>query len=387
MQHIDVFYDSPIAILCEDWSQVRQAVMNDREEGLDWLDRRLEREPNYLHRLRGLHRIVDANSAALALLGVADLAELGEKVGQLLPADPSGNVVRAIARGERMCRGERDLPNARGGFTPILWQTRLPERDDEFDRVYFFAVDVSEQKQAEMANREAQAALAHAGRLSLVGELVASMTHEVSQPVSSITMLADTTSRWLAMEPANVEQARASIERISGSARHAAAIIRRIRDFSSSKTIEYASENLKTLLDGAVQILEHEARRLGVEVAVSLPPGLPSVRVDPIQIKQVVVNLVVNALQAVSERDGTGASPFVHLTADRAGDLVRITIADNGPGIEEPARLFQPFYSTKSEGLGLGLSICRRIVEEHGGTLEVSGGSSGATAVFTLRTV
>jgi two-component system sensor kinase FixL len=382
--HLDVFRESPIAILCEDWSEVRHAVLRDNESGGHLAMRMLERDPDYLARLRRQHRIVDANPAALRLLGVADIAELREKVSTLLPPDPNGSVVGAIARGERVCQGERVLFNAQGKATPILWKTTLPERAEDYGRVYFFAVDISEEKRAQEALDAARAALNHAGRLSLVGELVASMTHEVSQPISSISLLAEAASRWLGQSPPDLEEARNFVGRINASASHAAQVIRRIRDFSRSSRTQFADVSPLTLVGEAIALVEHEAGRQGVRLEIEFPSDLPSVTVDPIQVKQVVVNIAVNAFQAMASDDRPDRDKVVSFRGRLREGSVVFAITDTGPGIGDLDRVLEPFFSTKPEGLGLGLSICKRIVEDHGGELTITSGSDGTEVVFDL---
>jgi two-component system sensor kinase FixL len=382
--HLDVFRESPIAILCEDWAEVRRAVLRDREARGEAAMRVLSRDPDYLAQLRMQHRIVDANPAALRLLGVADIGELHEKVATLLPADPNGSVVSAIARGERVCQGERVLFNAQGKPTPILWKTTLPERVEDFGRVYFFAVDISEEKRAQEALDEARAAVNHAGRLSLVGELVASMTHEVSQPISSISLLAEAASRWLAQSPPNLGEAQIFVGRINASASHAAQVIRRIRDFSRSSRTQFAEVSPVLLVGDAIALVEHEARRQGVRVETEFASSPPAVVADAIQIKQVLVNIAVNAFQAMAgdERIDRDRTVSIHVTL-RQGFVV-FAVRDTGPGIADLGRILEPFFSTKPEGLGLGLSICKRIVEDHGGELAISSGDGGTEVVFTL---
>ncbi|UYY58095.1 sensor histidine kinase [Sphingomonas sp. S2-65] len=384
IRHPDVFLESPIAILCEDWEEIRAAVLRDCASGEGGLERVLDDDPDYLRKLRHHHRIVDANPAALRLLGVSSIAVLEEKVGVLLPADPNGAVVRAIARGERVCRGERDLVGGDGRRTPILWQTTLPERAEDFGRVYFFAVDISEQKRAQEALDVARAALNHAGRLSLVGELVASMTHEVSQPISSISVFAEAASRWLAQTPPNLEEARTFVGRINTSATHAAQVIRSIRDFSRSSRTQFVEVAPAKLVGEAIALIEHEARGQAIRIDFTMKGLLPQVAADPIQIKQVLVNVAINAFQAMATDGGTNEDRIVSFALEREDRFVVFRIRDTGPGVVDVDRALEPFFTTKPEGLGLGLSICKRIVEDHGGELRIISSGTGTEVVFTL---
>lgn len=384
MNHPDVFLDSPIAILCEDWSKIREVVLQDFGDDVERLNQRIEEDETYLHRLRGIHSIVDANPAALQLLGVRDVAHLQSIVHMLLPADPTGQVVKAIVGGERRCEGERDLPSALGNRTPILWRSTLPEDPANFNRVYFFAVDVSRQKQAQAELDLARANLNHAGRLSLVGELVASMTHEVSQPISSIAILAGAMDKWLSHEPPRVEKAAALTRKVLANANHAGEVIARVRDFSRSAKHHLSEVDPTKLLSEAIALVEPESWRQGISVSVSAQTGLRPISVDPIQIKQVVVNLVINAIQATSGQVNGARERRIEVAVRETRDSCHFSIADTGPGFADLTAAVTPFFSTKREGLGLGLSICRRIVEDHGGVLDIESAPSGARVTFTV---
>lgn len=382
--HSDLFIESPIAVLCEDWSSIRTRVLEDGASDRAAFAGSLDDDPGYVQRLRTSHRFVDANPAALRLLGVQDLEELRERSPVLLPADPKGSVIRAILTGERFCEGERDFVNALGVRVQILWRTNLPATAEDFRRVYFFAVDISGQKQAQEALDAARDKLNHAGRLSLVGELVASMTHEVAQPISSIGMLAASAVRWLKHQPPRILEAEGVISRIVSSAGHAAQVLGRTRDFSRSARTTCVETAPVQVVTEALALVEYEARRHRVTLSVEADPDLPSIMADPIQIKQVIVNVVVNAFQAIASDPDADPRRAVTVEALRDDGGVLFRIRDTGPGITDKEKALEPFFSTKKEGLGLGLAICKRIVAHHGGILAIVTHDDGTEVNFTV---
>jgi two-component system sensor kinase FixL len=383
--HHDLFHISPISILCEDWSSVRAEVMRKIDEGITDFDAFLDANPAFIAGVRKLHSVVDANPAALSLIGVTSLEALRADVSRYLPADPQASFMRAMARGERQCQGERKIVRDDGTFIPIIWRVTLPKAPEDFDRVYFHAVDVTEQKRAEEELHVARSNLNHAGRLSLVGELSTSLAHEISQPLSSIVTYSHLAEKVLRTGNEGEVKAAAMVERIGRNARHATGVVNRIKDFARRRTAEFAPIDTVSLLEDALALVEHEAGRLGATVVLELPKTLPPVHGDRIQIQQVVVNVIINALQAMTNQESTLRRVVV--SAARAdSSIVEISIDDTGPGIpkSEMERIFEPFFSTKPEGVGLGLSICRRIVDEHGGRLWVVDNPGGASVRFTL---
>lgn len=384
LNHPAVFDRSPVSILCEDWSRIRIEVMKKLAEGVGDFAQYLLDHPEFIYQVRQHHRIVDANPIAIRLLGVRGLADLQGRVGNLLPADIESNtrVLLAMARGDRYCEGERILRTPDGRTVPIVWRAGLPEGDEGYDQLYFFAFDMSEQKKAQEALLAARENLSHSGRLSLVGELAASMAHEIAQPISSIVTHAHATRMWL--RRGVTDEAMASLTRIGASAEHAAQVVRRIKDFSRRSATEMSPHDPRELVRGAVALIEHEARRSRTPVSVELGADLPRVMADHTQIQQVLVNIVVNALQAIVGSDAVSRS--VRILAVSSGDMVEFHVEDTGPGLTQEAleQIFEPFFSTKAQGTGLGLAISRRIIEDHGGRLWAASRAGGATFSFTL---
>jgi len=383
----DIFWISPVAILCEDWSGVWQVVKERLAASNGDLDELLRTHPELMFEARRRHAIVDANPAALELLRVPDLESLVARMGELLPADPTSNgkVLRAMARGAASCSGERRLRHADGQVVPLMWRATLPASEAGMRRIYFFAIDVTEEKRAEEALLTARTTLGHAARLSLVGELTASVAHEMAQPIGAIASYAGAARRWLSAAPPNVTEALASVVRIGNSACHAAQVLKRVKDFSRRGQGGCVRLAPLEAVRQAIALVEHEARRNDTRLVVDMPDAVPEVLVDPTQLQQVLVNIVVNAIQAMA---GAGSRLRCVTVSVRlcSADELTFLIRDTGPGISRDAagQLFEPFYTSKTEGVGLGLSICKRIVEDHGGRLWAGTVDSGAEFGFSI---
>lgn len=397
LRHADLFDVSPISILCEDWSGVKRAIDAVIAGGVTDFDRFLEDNPQFFIEVRRFHRILDANRSALDLLGFLDKHSFLEESRVRLPANPASNaqVFKAMVRGDSVCQGERVLHTRDGRTVPILWRASLPAGPadpDAYSRLYFFAVDVSELKRVQEALMAAQANLSHAGRLSLVGELAASLTHEVSQPLVSIASHAAAATRWLSREPPNLEEVATSLKRITASTQHAVRIVGKMRSFARRGELVTEPMKPQDCIADAVTLVEHEAYRQKTRIDVDIPPQLPAILGDRTQIQQVIVNIAYNAIQAMQAAKSPERRIVIAATisnnADDAG-AVTFTVADTGPGIPDGllSRIFEPFFSTKEEGMGLGLSICKTIVEEHGGKLWAANGPQGATLSFSLPVV
>jgi C4-dicarboxylate-specific signal transduction histidine kinase len=212
--------------------------------------------------------------------------------------------------------------------------------------------------------------LAHANRVATMGQLSASIAHEVNQPLAALLTNAETAVRWLAREPANLEKAKPLMDRVIGEGRRAADIVSRIRDFSKKAPARREDLEINEAILEIMGLTRVATSQHGVSVEMRLSEGLPRILGDRVQLQQVVLNLIMNAIEAMSEvSDGSRELSIDTSRAEPNAVLVRIS--DCGPGLPlvNSERIFEAFYSTKSNGLGMGLSICRSIVDAHGGRL------------------
>jgi PAS domain S-box-containing protein len=245
-------------------------------------------------------------------------------------------------------------------------------------------MDVTERKQSEDALRKVSEELAHLTRVMTVGELTASIAHEVNQPLAAVVTNANAGERWLSAAPPNIEEAHQALRRISRDANRASDVIARIRAFLARAGEHKTMLKLDEVIAEVVGLLQGEARAKGLTVSVA--PDLPPVLADRIQLQQVMLNLVVNAMEAMVSVPEPARALELGAQRYRSDDL-RVFVRDAGPGLSEehPERVFDAFYTTKPQGLGMGLAISRSIIEAHGGRLWATPNEGpGATFHFTL---
>jgi PAS domain S-box-containing protein len=263
----------------------------------------------------------------------------------------------------------------------------LPIFDDAGHFVGYRGVGrhITERKQAEESLRAMQAELAHANRVATMGQLTASISHEVAQPVAASITYANAALRWLAGVPPNLDEVRAALDRILRSGKRASEVIGRIRALVRRETPRNDRFDLNEMIREVIVLTQAELGRNGISLRTELAESLPAVFGDRIQLQQVTLNLILNAVEAMAGPREQTLDLLISTEKEAAGDL-RVTVCDSGPGLPpDSIRLFEAFYTTKSGGMGMGLSICRSIVEAHGGRIWAEPNDPrGAVFHFTL---
>ena len=241
-------------------------------------------------------------------------------------------------------------------------------------------------RKAEETLRETQAALAHVTRVMTMGELTASIAHEVNQPLAGIVINGNACLRWLAGESPNLAEAREAAQRIIRDGTRASEIIARIRALAKKTSTLAERVDLNEAIREVVALSQGEARKHDAALRTQLPDDLPPVRGDRVQLQQVVLNLIMNGLEAMSAVHDRPRELVIRTQTGEALQ-VRVTVRDSGVGLDSqaPERIFEAFYTTRPGGMGMGLSISRTIVANHGGRLSVvAQDGPGATFEFTL---
>jgi two-component system sensor kinase FixL len=249
-----------------------------------------------------------------------------------------------------------------------------------------FIHDITERQQVELRLQDLQAELAHVGRISGMVSLASSLAHELNQPLTAVANYCETARDLLAAptDDGTIETVREALDKAAKEAVRAGQIVRRLRNFIGNGATERQVESLTRLITEANALALVGSKEHGIEVHVELDPDADLVFVDRVQIQQVLTNLITNAIDAMIERE---VRSLTIRTAAGPEDLVTLSIEDTGSGISEAVapRLFQPFVTSKKTGMGIGLSICRTIVEAHGGRIWCEPRAGGGTAFhFTL---
>jgi signal transduction histidine kinase len=265
-----------------------------------------------------------------------------------------------------------------------LEDTQLPE-----SIVSIFAARASAELERQRAEEQAQrhlAELAHVSRISTMGEMATGVAHELNQPLTSINTLADVAKRMLSSEAPVIHDIIKILDKISTQTMRTSEIVRRLREFVTKRPPKTEDINLNALVKEVVGFVEAELRKHKIELRLKLGDGLPVVSADSIQIEQVILNLVRNAIEAMNEAQSDICELTIKTSVNSDGN-VQTVISDTGPGMDKEslARIFEPFVTTKSEGMGVGLSISRSIIERHGGRLcAESTPRQGTVFSFTL---
>jgi C4-dicarboxylate-specific signal transduction histidine kinase len=242
---------------------------------------------------------------------------------------------------------------------------------------------VTDRLRAEEQGRQHLQQLAHVGRISAMGEMASAIAHEINQPLTAVRTYAQASQRLLA-RGAQPEDLSNTLERVAAQADRAAEIIRRLRGFMAKEEVRAAPVAPNFIVREVADLCRHEAQQNGVQMQLDLAEGLPRVEVDCIQIEQIVLNLVRNAIEAMQQLPPTSARELT-VSTRREGDDVVICVQDSGPGVppELAASVFDAFFSTKHGGMGVGLAISRSIAEAHRGRLWLEDGTTGG-ACFKL---
>jgi signal transduction histidine kinase len=249
-------------------------------------------------------------------------------------------------------------------------------------------IDITDLKRAAEERerlRQVKSELAHLNRVTTMGELAASIAHEIKQPISAAHTNAKTCLRWLGREQPDIAEAREAVSRIVQDVTRASEIISRIRGLFKQGESERASLDVNEVIGEMVSLLRSEAGRHAISVYAELAPELPNVSADRVQLQQVLMNLMLNGIEAISEAKAEGRLTI--RSQRNPEDLVLVSVSDTGIGLppDRADKVFDAFFTTKPQGTGMGLSLSRSIIEAHGGRLWATGNPDrGATFQFTL---
>lgn len=349
----------------------------------------IESEPECMKLQSANGTVLEINPAGLALVEADSPGDIVGKPIYLLVAPEFRAIYQDNVR--RVFAGESVVYEFRWvtlkGRSCWMETHAAPVRDAQGGVCALLAItrDITERKLAEESARRHQVELTRVARLSSMGEIATALAHELNQPLSTIAAFAHGCTRRLRAGTANLQDLQEPLETIAQQAERAGEVIRHVREFVRRRELRLEAADVNKIARGVAQFAEIDVRQHDAVLQLELAPGLPPAHADPIMVEQVIGNLVRNAIDAMTE----ARSPRREITlrtAQRDG-AIEIEVDDTGPGIDAAiaARIFEPFYTTKHDGVGVGLSISRSIVEAHGGHIEIdTAAGSGARLRFSL---
>ncbi|MBN1379921.1 MAG: PAS domain S-box protein [Gammaproteobacteria bacterium] len=333
--------------------------------------------------------IESINPAAEKMFGYKPGELIGKNVSMLMPEPYSGQHDQYLQNyhhtGKAKIIGigrEAQAKRRNGQIFPIdLSVGEIIEGDER--RFIGIIRDITVRKEAQAEARDTREKLAHITRLSTMGEMASGIAHEINQPLAAIAAYAQACRRMITVKDADLEKISSVLDKINAQAQRAGEVIRRLRTFFKKRKSEHVRSDLNELIRDSVDLNHADTRVLDHPVILELVDNLPPVSVDPVQIQQVVLNLLRNAIDAMENKAG---KPVIISTRQHDDDFLEIVVADHGDGIDEQTALslFNPFFSTKKSGMGMGLPISQSIVNSHGGQLWYQPNELGSAFHFVL---
>jgi signal transduction histidine kinase len=378
----NLIHHLPSALLQIDSMPMLPIFENLRRLGVQDIAAHLEATPELAIHSRNIVQVTDANMKAVQLFGADRPKQLMGAVDFLFAAAPQTamRVIAAHFEGRRRHAEVTRIRTFDGRLRDVELTVTYPTPPERLEVTLISLEDITDRLSTEAQLRQLQADYSRAARISTLGELATSIAHEVNQPLSAIVTNAETSLRWLARPDTDLDKVAQLTGRIADSARHASDIVQRIRGMAAKHAPERVPLDLNEVVDEALLFLRHEIESRSIDLYSKLGSNLSKCIGDRIQLQQVVVNLLLNAQQALGQEGRIEIA-----TSMGPENAVLLSVRDNGPGIAEAdlGRIFDGFFSTKDDGVGIGLAICQSIIAAHGGRIEATNHPQGG-ALFEV---
>jgi len=389
LRYRHLFSRMPIAFRQLDASRLVVLFRKLRADGVKDLGAYFDSHPEFLRTCMDALTFQEANERAIQMFGGGVEDYIGRSMADTWKERPDTfrRAMESRYRGETNFEEETRMVTWDGRVVDVLFTTARVGPINDLEVSLVGTIDISQRVRAQQKLQQVQAEFAHAARVSMLGELTASIAHEVNQPLAAIATNAAAGLRWLNRPNPDIVEIRKTIENIVVDTRRAANIVARVHGMASRKPTEQASLSFDEIISEALLFLRHELESRNVTILHRSDPNAPQVLGDRTQLQQVIVNLAINAVQAMTQAGYDDRRIVISTFTPDAATLC-CSVEDNGPGIsaEHVDRLFESFFTTKDSGMGMGLPICRSIVEAHGGRIGAEGHGTigGARFWFTL---
>ena len=381
-----IFHAAGFAAWESNWAELRRSLVQSLDGFTGNKEAWLTAHPKEVRRAVSKSIIQEVNRAAIKLFEASSAEQLVSR-SVILRYPPGQGFSRMFAElldGKEVAEVEAQARTINGRRLDIVMRVTLAREGEPWSRALITAFDETERKESRAKLEQVSAELAHAGRVAMAGQLTASIAHEVNQPLTAIVAYGKSGRRWLDRDEPDLKEAEQCLDKIVANGTRAAEVLARIRSLVRKSPTNAEAVDLSALVDETVLLVLDEARAGGVAIQCAGRANVPNVWVDRVQIQQVFANLLLNGIQATRPIKGRERLLTVKLSNDKDG-MVCVDVCDNGTGIEDTSQLFTPFLTTKADGMGMGLSISRSIVEAHGGSIEGRNNPEfGATFSFFL---
>ena len=384
-----LFHKLPVALMLADAQGIGQILRKLKEGGIADLNTYLDEHPLFLKEAMNGALIAAANEKAVSTLGANESGDLYDSAEHIWSVSPQTFKRTLVARyeGNFQFGEETRILTLDGRVIDAMFTIAFPPPEDRMGMSLLCITDITAVKATENRLKKIQADFAHSSRVAMLGELVATIAHELNQPLGAIALNAAAATRWLSREEPAAEQAKARIEEIAAETKRASEMIRRIRVIITKHDAGNVEVDLNSIVTEVLLFLTGEIENRSVQVTTNLSTNSPRILGDRILVQQVLLNLLTNSLEAFDDKHAGDRTIRVGTSENVTTGMVTLTIQDSGTGIaaENLHRVFDGFFSTKDDGLGMGLSICHSIIAAYGGDIKFERGLRvGAAAVVTL---
>jgi PAS domain S-box-containing protein len=358
-----------------------------RAEGIRDLGAYLDAHPEVVDLVNDNVVVTAANRSAVALMRAREAAELVGPIRYLVGATPelTKRVMVARYEGRRSYTEETKVMTFDGCVRDVAFSATYPAPPENLETTFITLEDITDRLRTHAQLRKLQLDHERAARISTLGKLTACIAHEVKQPLAAIVTNAETSLRWLAKEDINIEKVRYLNSRIISGAIRASEIVQRVQRMAAKSEAVRVPLHVADVVGEAISFVRDDIDAKGIVLEVSFDSGLPAVLGDRVQLQQVIVNLLINSIQAISQAHSVRRMIRLTGSASSGRDRVTISVHDSGPGISEDnlSHIFESFFTTKAGGMGIGLALCHSIATEHGGQIQASNHPTGG-ALFQL---
>lgn len=378
-----IFETLPVAILEHDLTQVQEALTGLRRNGVSDLRRYLQEHPEFVTQMRCKALITNANQQALTMIGVSDKADFFANLDEFLPETDTSFIacLVAIAEGETSFQAETVVTRRDSTTLPVMVMANFLPGAEGLNCVHASIVDMSERVRLQEEVDASSAEIESAARAAMIGEISASIAHEVNQPLAAVLTFVQAAQRWLDRDVPDLAEARFALSEAINSTELASKVVHRVRMLLGKAKSENEPMVLDDVLRDALRFKQKELVEHRVSVKTRFWAGGAVIEGDRILLQQAFINIIVNAMQAMEGLPAGGR--LLSIESRTAGEDLVVRIADSGPGLGDlpPEDLFKAFATTKPGGMGLGLAMCRSILSAHSGTIGIRDRRSGGAVV------